>query len=279
MELVKIRNSHELSDHLRLVRESRMAFEKNLLKIHASKEKWHLGGFCEACNIETKFLVDWNYSNGKIPNFRERLVCASCGLNNRQRFMVRLMTQLMKENNDTRDIYLYEQVTYFYSFIRKKFKDLNVVGSEYLGMGLGGQIVGHIRHEDALNLSFDPESFDFLISNDVFEHVPNIHQTLSECNRVLREHGFLLISIPFTYQEKTIQRAVMENGVLRHILPEQYHGNPLSDKGSLVFYDYGWDFLDFCRSSGFKDAHMLGYYSYYHGYIGDGFQLIFIAQK
>lgn len=281
MDLVQIRNSQELSEHLKVSQESRLAFERKIAKEYADKKNWYLNGFCEACGRETKFLMNWDYSNGVTPNFRERLVCNFCGLNNRQRFMIRFLTQIMdKKNKPIKDIYLYEQITNFYSFIKKRFKDVNIVGSEYLGPETKkGEIVNGIRHENALDLSFNDKSFDILLSNEVFEHVPNVNKALSESNRVLRDGGYLLTSIPFSYQEKTIQRATIENGVLKQILPEQYHGNPLSEKGSLVFYDYGWDFLDFCRSSGFKDACMLGYYSYSYGYIGNGFQSVFVAYK
>lgn len=64
------------------------------------------------------------------------------------------------------------------------------------------------------------------------------------------------MSIPFTQSKKTVQRAIMKNGVIKHLLPEQYHGDPLSGKkGSLVFYGFGWDFFDICKESGFTDAY------------------------
>lgn len=280
MELVKIRDTQDFSDHLSMSQESRISFEKKITEEFINKKKWYLNGFCDACERDTKFLGDWNYSNGVTPNFRERLICQFCGLNNRQRFMVRLLTQLVNEGKSTKDIYLYEQVTDFYLFIKKRFPEMNVIGSEYLGTEKkGGEIINGIRHEDALNLSFADESFDIIISNEVFEHVPNIHFALSESKRILKNGGRLLISIPFSYQEKSIQRAVIENGMLKYLLPAEFHGNPLSETGSLVFYDFGWDFIGFCRSNGFKDAYMLGYYSYAHGYIGNGFQFMFVAEK
>lgn len=45
-------------------------------------------GFCEICREETQFQLDFLYSDGVTPNFRERLVCPKCGLNNRQRYIV-----------------------------------------------------------------------------------------------------------------------------------------------------------------------------------------------
>ena len=46
-----------------------------------------------------------------------------------------------------------------------------------------------------------------------------------------------------------------------HILPPQYHGNPLSEEGSLVFTDFGWDILDTLKEIGFEKANLIVYYS------------------
>ena len=90
----------------------------------------------------------------------------------------------------------------------------------------------------------------------------------------------MFITIPLKGGEKTIQRATIENGKINHILPEQYHANPIAkEKGTLVFYNYGWDFLDFLKNAGFSDAYMLGYYDMNFGHIGDGLQSIFVAKK
>ncbi len=69
------------------------------------------------------------------------------------------------------------------------------------------------------------------------------------------------------------------DGKLTHLLPEEYHRNPVSEEGSLVFYDYGWDFLDFFREAGFSDAYMQPYYSLWQAHLGIGLQSIFIAEK
>ncbi len=64
------------------------------------------------------------------------------------------------------------------------------------------------------------------------------------------------------------------------VLEPKFHSNPVAKKeGSLVFYDYGWDFLDFLKKAGFKDAYMLGYYEIFYGYIGNALQFIFVGKK
>ncbi len=49
------------------------------------------------------------------------------------------------------------------------------------------------------SLPFNDESFDAIVSFDVFEHIQNVEQTLSECYRVLRSGGLVFMSFPGYY--------------------------------------------------------------------------------
>jgi methyltransferase family protein len=255
--LIKFRNIDGFQRYKRSVADKRVLVERLIASDNKNKEKWHLIGFCEACRRESRFMVDWQYSNGVEPNYRERLVCEHCGLNNRQRFIAALLKRLLRTGGKPiTQICVSEQVTNFYKYIKENIKNADVVGGDYLG------------------------KLDIIVSNDEYEHVPDIQTVLKEAYRVLKTNGKLLLTIPFHYSEaKTKQRAFVDNGKIVHLLPAQYHGNPLSEKGSLVFYEYGWDFLDLCKRAGFNDAYVLGYYSFLFGYIGEGLQMIIMAEK
>jgi SAM-dependent methyltransferase len=258
----------------------RLAFERRLTDSLITHREWTLPGFCQACGEAVEFAGDWAFSDGFTINFRERLVCPRCELNNRQRFMAKLVRDALDRSAADPAAYLYEQVTPFFRWARDALPG-RVVGSEYLGHGMpGGAVVEGIRHEDALALSFDDASFDVVVSNDVFEHVPDIERSLAECARVLRPGSRLLFSIPFyAGSDTTIRRAELRDGEVVHLLPAQFHGNPISPEGSLVFYDYGWDLLDACRRAGFRDAYMVGYWSLLYGYLGSGMQPAFVAER
>jgi SAM-dependent methyltransferase len=254
--------------------------EKLIAEVNIEQEQWYHIGFCEVCRSAQKFMIDWRFSDGINPNYRERVVCQNCRLNNRQRFMMKLLSDQIDKGLERQVIYCYEQVTDFYKTIIKKHQSHTIIGSEYLGFDhKPGEIRNGIRHEDALHLSFSDESLDFIVSNDVYEHVPDIEQALSEAFRVLKEKGKLLISIPFySGRIESVKRVELIDGKPIYLLPEQYHGNPLSPNGSLVFYDYGWDFLDRCNGAGFSSAYVVGYHSLLFGYLG-GLQLIFCIEK
>jgi len=50
----------------------------------------------------------------------------------------------------------------------------------------------HYRVEDAAKLSFGDESFDLVVSQNVFHHVPDWDQVVREIARVLRTGGYLI---------------------------------------------------------------------------------------
>jgi len=275
MQINEFKDREEFLKYYSPLRNERILVESRIKQEKKNNKKWELIGFCELCQKDTKFKLD-----SKNINFRESLKCEHCNLINRWRFMLAYLTKILQKMNKP-SVFMYEQVTPLFKYAEKTFSNINLYGSEFLGYEKKpGEIVRNIRHEDSMNLSFNDNTFDVIVSTDVFEHVPDIHITLREAYRVLKENGTLLISIPFNISKKeSIKRAVLENGKIKSLLPEMYHGNPMSAKGSLVFYDFGWDFLDFTRKAGFGDVFFLAYFSIFYGYIGNGFQSIIVAKK
>src|SRR6516165_1603640 len=57
-------------------------------------EAFTISGYCPVCDREAGFVVDYKYSwattpdGRRLPNWRERLVCPHCHLNNRMRAAV-----------------------------------------------------------------------------------------------------------------------------------------------------------------------------------------------
>ena len=147
----------------------------------------------------------------------------------------------------------------------KEYNSINSLDDSILA---SGQEINGVRHEDVERLSFSDNHFDLIISADVFEHIPSPQKGLSECARVLKTGGHMLLTIPFYLnREQSICRARIENGDLVFLLPEEYHGNPMSEKGSLVFTDFGWDFLTCAKENGFSESCMEIYHSVEFGHL------------
>ena len=263
-------------DEIRLI-------ETDLLD-RAHAPEFTVDGFCVPCNKTVPFLVDM-FAGGQrigdrcVPNWRERLVCPSCRMNNRQRVVATLVKCQLEHHRDAR-VYFMEQVTPIYEWAVTKFPMHRIIGSEYLGhQHKGGETIKGIRHEDVMNLSFDRASLDLVVSNDVFEHVPDPEKAFAECAQVIRRGGSMLASIPFHagYDKSVVRAKLLPDGVA-HLLSPVFHGNPVSAQGSLVFTDFGWDILQTIRNSGFSDAAIEVYASAEFGHLGGG-QLIFTATR
>jgi SAM-dependent methyltransferase len=178
-------------------------------------------------------------------------------------------------------IYLTEQITALYRWVKLRFPD--AVGSEYLrdGTRRGSFSRRGVRHEDLTALSFPDESFDAVISLEVMEHIPDFRSAFSECARVLKPKGKLLLSVPFHYGPDHIQRArVRVDGTIEHLLPPEYHGDPLDPHGCLCFHHFGWDVLDFLKAAGFSQATACSIWSKELAYMAcEGGIIQFIAVK
>ena len=257
--------------------------------LRSEGHKMYVPGFCDVCGKKSEFLLDDLYM--RVPDFdmlrdtvsdtvglcfRERMVCTGCGLNNRQRALFRMLPEYVDKRSS---IYMQEQVTPSFQAVSAKYP--NVTGSEYLGEGLESGLVNEngIRHEDASRMSFQDNSFDCLISQDVLEHVFDVDACLKEMYRVIKPGGHLIISVPMIMSElETRMRAKLVDGEVRNILEPVYHGDPMGG-GCLLVYDYGWDLLDRISAVGFSDVHIRKDYSPTHGIIGADMVWFIIATK
>jgi len=240
-------------------------------------------GWCFVCRTRVSFHVDFSYSyyvKGELmPNWREHLRCPGCSLNNRMRAAIHIFEQECAADESS-FIYITEHCTPLFQAMRARYP--NLMGSEYLGdlLPFGTMDARGIRNESITKLTFSTNIFDHILSFDVFEHVPDYMKGFAECFRCLKPGGSLLFTVPFTGKPDTLVRARKNaDGTIFHLLPPEYHGDPLSTKGCLCFYHFGWDLLERLRSLGFRDTRALIYWSREFGYLGNGAQIIFKAQK
>lgn len=238
---------------------------------------------CVACRRITDMRTDpeaQGLEPGETPNWREGLICSRCGLNSRTRAAVHLALWLGLTSRSAR-IYLTEQVSALYQWARRRYP--RATGSEYLRDGTqpGGRNRAGVRCEDLTNLSFAAESFDAIFSLDVIEHIPDFQRAFAECARVLAPGGKLVLSVPFHRGPNHLLRAqVRPDGSIDHLVPPEYHGDPLDHQGCLCFHHFGWDILGFLKSAGFHRAEAVSIWSPEFGYLAaDGDLLMFVAVK
>lgn len=236
-------------------------------------------GYCAVCGHHQHLRYDRKYSDGVSVNWRERLVCSGCELNNRTRLAYLILAEEI-ENRPNCTVYLTEQITELAGALEKETP--NLVCSEYVSPDLhpGTVTEHHLRHEDLTALSFEDSSLDVIGCFDVLEHIPDYHRALSEMARVLRKGGVAIISAPFRRDlAQTLVRAIHSaDGTITHLLEPEYHGDPIHDGvGALAYYHFGWDLLEALRKAGFTSAEVRSYWSSDLGHIGP--EQLFIVAK
>lgn len=210
----------------------------------------------------------------KPPNYRESLTYT---LNSRQRALILLLAPKLLGPGARPRIYAPEAVTEF-AKVLSAHSDFQ--GSEYLPDEAARRRFPGVMHQDVMQLSFADASFDFYISGDILEHVPDIAQTLREARRIIRPRGELLATFPFAVgsDANRVKAVLKDDGTIEHRSPPEYHGNPVDSQGSLVFAVPGWEILDCARTAGFSKAEMLAITSRVHGIVAKEVATVFVMR-
>jgi SAM-dependent methyltransferase len=233
-------------------------------------------GRCYVCQSESNFEV--HIEEGSV-NWRETLKCQGCQLINRWRSCLHLFEEICTPNTDTK-IFITEAVTPLYDLIRAKYAA--TTGSEFSPSATSGEQLSigdrQVVMQDVTRLTLPDNQFDCVLTFDVLEHVPNYKLALREFRRVLKSGGHMLLSAPFTFEAETKIRAIVEkDGSIRHLLPPEYHGDPMSDSGVLCYQTFGMDLLAELEGAGFDRCFLCCYTSSEWAYLGPN--ILFVAQK
>jgi len=242
------------------------------------EQSGRLSGHCYTCDLDVFFEVD-RPRDGSPVNWRETLKCPTCGMINRWRACIHLFDEVCQPGKQSR-IYITEALSPVAKFL--KSRNPAVATSEYLEGFAPGEIVKvrwrSIRNEDVTRLSFRDGSFDTVLSFDVLEHVPAYRTALEEFYRVLDNGGRLIVTAPFTFLQASVTRAKRDaDGQVHHLMEPCYHGDPMSDKGVLAYYDFGLELLDELREIGFADNSLAVWNAQEWGYAGEN--MAFVSRK
>jgi SAM-dependent methyltransferase len=211
----------------------RLLSEQREFFTRADRYRRSTTGYCPTCERTTRFY-DWTV------NERESGHCKWCGCKSRQRGLA----QVIKSTYGGRK--LREIGGAEFSILNTECggplheelsQNPRYACSEYLGPEHEpGAIVNRVRHEDLQRTSFDDNSFDLLVSTEVFEHIPDPYAAHREVLRILKPGGHHIFTVPYVqkWQEDCV-RAVIEEGKVRHLMCPEYHYDPLRPEGVLVF--------------------------------------------
>jgi SAM-dependent methyltransferase len=211
--------------------------------------EFRAAGTCPLCGSDKGFVAR---RNRPLPQeyylnwFRDELKCENCGSVPRQRAIYSVVELLYP---DWRKLDMHESSpSGGGASARFRAQCPGYVATQYdprLGFG-NTHPKGTYRSEDLERQTFDAESFDLVITQDVFEHLFAPDRAIREIARTLRPGGAAIMTVPMTNRARpSVRRARLTTLGIDHILPPQFHGNPMSDQGSLVTVDWGYDLLDY----------------------------------
>lgn len=115
------------------------------------------------------------------------------------------------------------------------------------------------RCENLEHQTFRDESFDLVITQDVFEHVFDAAAAICDIARTLKKGGAHIGTTPLVRgKEPTIRCAELSpEGKIVHHYPAEYHMNPVDKQGSLVTYWWGYDIANLFERSAPVDTLIL----------------------
>ncbi len=201
-------------------------------------------GYCYCCDQAVRFTADDSW-------FRDHYICAECGSIPRERA---LSWSIDKFFPDWHKAAIHESSPVPRGASEKLKQNChNYIASQYFpGVESGAEHQGW-RCENLEALSFADSSIDLHISQDVMEHVFHPEQVFGEIARTLRPGGMHIFTVPLVNKTSAseVSAELREDGEINHLLEPEYHGNPVSEQGSLVTRRWGYDICDFIfQSSG-----------------------------
>lgn len=199
-----------------------------------------VNGYCHVCKCNRRLLIDPDL------NWSNTYACFICGTGARTRGFIMALD------------------LYFSSYKHGAVHEAGVLGhanhisnasafytSSQWDSSLqpGALITDTHSNQNLEQLTFEDNTFDYFITQDVFEHINYPEKAAKEIMRVLKPGGKHVFTAPRSHPElvKSRPRIKIENDEITHLEPPEYHyrnNDGSSEQNWLVTYDYGPDFLD-----------------------------------
>lgn len=194
-------------------------------------------GVCPICESEVNFV-----SNNEW--LRDFYLCSKCGSIPRERALMEVIKTYYPQ---WRQAVVHESSPVPRgTSLRLRNECKEYIPSQFFLDKEPGEIVNGVRCENLERLTFDDESIDLHVTQDVMEHVFNPDRAFAEIARTLRPGGMHIFTVPLVNKGVESRRRVSidEAGEITHHLEESYHGNPIGDGKSLVTFDWGFDICE-----------------------------------
>ena len=228
-------------------------------------------GHCPVCESDVEF-------RSPHPWYRDFLVCSSCGAIPRERALALVLS---RHHPNWRNLFVHESSPSDRGISRKLKQECGgYIATQFFPEKSPGCVVDNFRNENLEAQTFADAQFDLVVTLDVMEHVNHLDLVVKEVARTLRLGGSYIFSAP-TYKG-TVQserRALyLPDGTIKNFAPAEYHGNPVSDAGSLVTFHYGYDLPELINTWSGMDVDVFRFHNHHYGIIGE-FTEIYVCKK
>lgn len=237
-------------------------------------------GYCHVCGNGTIFR---SYEPIDFPCKRNSFICDECGSSARNRHIAKTVLELYPEidASSLREFSTRFEGSIFIPATTGAIPNAlsaceGLVMSEFIDGVDAGELKDGILCQDIQATSFCDDCFDLVITEDVLEHVPFPRAAFAEIRRILKPGGHHVATIPMKRKlKKSMPRATLENGEIKHLLEPEYHLDPTRPEGILAFTDFGQDLVkEYCSITGpskmleaHKDVDMERNYAIYNNWV------------
>jgi len=191
-------------------------------------------GYCPTCAQEVTFVA-------RNAWLRDSYRCSNCASIPRERA---LMLTIETYFPNWRSLTIHESSPGNRGASKRLSQECSqYIASQFFPDHKPGSIVGKFRCENLEALTFANETIDLHVTQDVLEHVFHPSKVFSEIARTLKPGGAHICTVPIVnkFKPSKLRARLSDSGDIVHLEPPVYHGNPISDEGSLVTVDWGYD--------------------------------------
>lgn len=237
------------------------------LKMMSRRRYYWADDACSCCGgrfrfdfpvIWDKLAEDWNLTDeqrGQLDR-RDAATCQFCYSNGRARSIGTTLLEDIAETKDLRFVTIREMARTL-TQDGPKIAEINWIPGLHQFLSRMPSVTcsefGTENSQDLMQLTYGDETFDYVLTSDTLEHVPDFDLAMREVRRILKPKGKHIFTIPVLWDRETRTRASLVDGKIVHHLPPSYHGTDgVADAGCLVCNEFGGDVVQRIEQSGFK---------------------------
>jgi SAM-dependent methyltransferase len=226
-------------------------------------------GYCPICEKPATFSAATTW-------YRDALICQSCpgGSVPRERALALVLYEIRP---NWRNLKIHESSAAKRGVSLKLSQATGYVGSQYYPNTPWGETVGDFRNENLEALTFPDNEFDITVTLDVMEHVYNPDKVFQEIHRTLKKGGIYVCTFPVRkWQTEAWERRfeILADGTRKDFKPPEIHGNPVSNEGSIVTVDWGYDLHQKIPEWASFDVRVYRFADQTHGVLGEYTEVI-----